>query len=181
MSFNSLVTSARNGDTHAEEQLFGHLSVRFRRLATRRVGDVDDAEEIVQEALAAIAKDYKEIEYKRSFGAWAHKVLENRILNYFSTKKRREKHFERNVTVKNSTLSTQAPAYYALIEKLLDCLRKIGKANIRYARILNLHHQGYSTTEIAEKLHITADNFYMILSRSRSLLQYCLETGGIDR
>ena len=179
MDANDLYEKARNGDDAAENRLFEQLTVRFRYLATLKLGNEADAEEIAQEALMVISKEYKEITIEISFAAWAYKVLENRILNFLRSKTVRQCSFEEKKRIGDSLDGYHSTPAADLKRRLLDCLRKLGGSNPRYARILNLHYQGFTTNEICEKMEITSGNFYVILSRARSLLQECLDKGGI--
>ena len=177
MNTNDLYEKARNGDDAAENRLFEQLTVRFRYLATLKLGNEADAEEIAQEALMVISKEYKEITIEISFAAWAYKVLENRILNFLRSKTVRQCSFEEKKR-NGDSLNGHHPEPN-LKRRLLECLRQLSNSNSRYARILNLHYQGFTTNEICEKMEITSGNFYVILSRARSLLQECLDKGGI--
>jgi DNA-directed RNA polymerase specialized sigma24 family protein len=60
---------------------------------------------------------------------------------------------------------------------LLNCLKEVGKANRRYARILNLHQIGFNRKEICAKLGINLQQSYLVMSRARAMLRQCLETG----
>lgn len=177
MNINSLQILAHDGDKAATEKLFTILAVRFRLFAQRRIWDGSDAEEVVQDALMAILKKHKEIEFKTSFVAWAHRVLENEILRHYRRKGYREMRFGQTAgDVGNFPMWDPDPE---LKRKLLDCLKKIGSTNNRYARILNLHYQGYATEEVCEKLNLTPNHSYVLLSRARSMLEACLERGDV--
>jgi RNA polymerase sigma factor (sigma-70 family) len=146
----------------------------------QRIGEKQDAEEVVQNALLTIVQEYKGVEFKTSFAAWAYKVLDNRILAHYQASKRQAARSERlNETVDASELAGANPLP-ELRHRLLSCLNKIMRANRRYARILNLHYQGYTTGEICGKMELTPNNFYSVLSRARSQLGFCLDTGRID-
>jgi RNA polymerase sigma-70 factor (ECF subfamily) len=180
LDINYLFKGARKGDSKAEEALFELLTARFRHFVAQRIWNQHDAEEVVQEALMTISKEYRNIEFECSFAAWVYKVLDNRILHYIELKKRRIGSMGRIVEdKKNPTVGSLTPDP-ELKRRLLVCLQKIATANIRYARILNFHYQGYGTDEICGKIDITKANFYSILSRARSLLEFCLDTGRIN-
>ncbi len=179
VNINSLYKDFLSGKKEAESRLFKYLYVRFRLFATQRIWNEQDAEEIVQDTLMTIFNKCQKMEFESSFASWANNILEFKISNYLRTKTRRQKKKEDIISEKANqwlTSSTPEPDFKL---KLLACLREIAKANIRYARILNLCYQGYKANEISEKLKITTKNFYMILSRSRSLMELCLETGRI--
>lgn len=177
MDLNNLQAKVCEGDKSAEEQLFFHLTVSFRRFARRRIWTEEDAEEIVQDALTKIAMKYKDIEFTESFTAWAYFILKCGIIDHLRSKQRRE---DRDARMKQmgrwQASSNPNPTFET---RLLDCLKKVSRANIRYARMLNLHYQGYTTGEICEKVKITSNNFYVTLSRARAIMVECLGTKGI--
>jgi len=113
-----------------------------------------------------------------SFAAWAHGVLNRKFLDYVKTKQHRAAH---RAEISNpGHWHGQAPPDPTLKSRLLDCLRKVSRVHRQHARVLNLHHQGYSTSEICERLNVKTGNFYVMLSRARILMAHCLETGGVD-
>jgi RNA polymerase sigma-70 factor (ECF subfamily) len=175
MEINSLQNLARDGDQDAERRLFEILSARFRLFAERKVGSRQDAEEIVQDAILVVLKKYRQVEIESSFTAWSHKVLEYEILRYHKKRGTRDRKFgEFLAGVGNVTTSSSDPT---LKRRLLACLKEIGKRSLNYARLLNLHYQGYTTDEVCERLNLTRNHSYVVLSRARSLLVACLERG----
>jgi RNA polymerase sigma factor (sigma-70 family) len=174
---NILYRQAAAGDSIATEQMFRFLGVSFRMFVRHRVMNCQDREEIVQDALATIAEKYCTVEIESSFAGWAHKVLNNKILDYYKSKKIR--------AARTTPLEAAEPESIAVTNdprlktRLLDCLRRIHGANSLHARSLNLHYQGYSTEEICAKLGIASGNFYAMLSRARAMLRICLERGDI--
>jgi RNA polymerase sigma factor (sigma-70 family) len=177
LDINTLHSKAHGGDRDAEDELFQSLTARFRLFAKREIWDEADSEDIVQSALVTIIEKYRGIEFEISFSAWAHRVLENKILSYYKKKGRKESVLiEGNDIERFSDSQNPDPEFEARLE---DCLRKVSFANKRHARILILSYQGYTTREICSKLGITESNFYSLLSRSRSMLKFCLDTGDI--
>ena len=180
VNINRLYETARSGDKSAEDRLFAYLSARFGVFARLRITNRQEAEDIVQETLATIAAEYREMTFTASFSAWAYKVLNNRLLAYLQTKKRRGDRLEPDpygTLVADSAADNPDPE---LKRRLLDCLRKLLGVNPRYARALSQHYQGYSTEEICDRIGIKANTFYSLLSRARSMLDGCLEKGEIS-
>lgn len=177
MDLESLYISARKGNSGAEKQLFEALLVRFRLIAHHRIRNDDTADEAVQEALAVVAREYRDTAIHTSFAAWACKVLDNRILASL-----RAAQVERKRAVAD-------PAGYPVVadgdispavkRRLMNCLEKVGRMNRRYSRILNLRHQGYGTEEICRRLGISAGNCYVLLARARKMLEACLKKGSV--
>ena len=176
MSINTLYNEACRGEQGAEQRLFQGLTVRFRLFVYQRVWNEDDAQEIVQEALATVAQEYRKTEFQISFSAWAYKVLQNKISNYV-----RKKSFRDTVVQPVPGSEDDYAAWNpdpSLERKLLDCLREMSRANARYARILNFRYQGYDVEDICERLRMKPNNFYVVLLRARAVLKQCLEKGG---
>lgn len=178
MSINTLYNRVRDGEPGAEDRLFERLTDSFRLFVRQRVWSDEDVEDIVQESLIAIAGKYRGIEFETSFAAWAYKVLENKTLDYYRKKQCRESKFAQIASDESSVAEKPNPG---LRRKLLDCLRKINGANGRYARILNLQYQGYSTDEVCERMDLTRNSLYILLSRARSMLKLCLQKGDIEK
>ncbi len=177
MDINELYEMARTGDRAAEEKLFHTLSVRFRALTVQKIREKDDCDDIVQNAVLAISEEYKSIEIRTSFSAWAYKVLQNRILKHFNIGQRKTLN-EKNLARYFETPSDFEPDP-TLESRLVDCLQKMSRVDTRYARVLNLFYQGYSTEDVCRKLDISANYSYVILSRARSMLKLCLEVGEV--
>lgn len=175
MNFNELHIQAKSGDKNVERRLFLLLDERFRVFANHRVWNKEDAEEVVQDSLAIVAREYCDVEIQTSFQAWAYKVLDNRILAYIKKRRSGAQFAERLTDQANAETND-----LDLKRRLQDCLKKIVKTNRRYGRILNLGYQGYNMTEICDRLGTSMNNSYVVLSRARSLLELCLRTGRIE-
>ncbi len=178
MEINALYEKAIQGGRADEDELFRVLSVRFRIIACHRIRNSEDAQDVVQESLAVICREFRNTVFHSSFAAWAYEVLRHRILSYFE---KRDAGSKKSVPLDEAVLNSEATVTedgFELRPSLIDCLRQIAGHNIRYARILNLHHQGYETDEICRKLEITSGNFYLILFRARILLDNCLKEKG---
>ena len=90
LDVNKLYTAAISGTKREEDHLFTKLSEIFMLFVRQRVWNAQDCLEIVQDALAAVAQKYRAIEIDISFSAWAYKILENKLMNYYRAKKVRE-------------------------------------------------------------------------------------------
>lgn len=132
---------------------------------------------MVQDALAAISREFAELRVESSFAAWAYKVLDNRILASIKGKRSYYSRMKDSADETDHIGATRTDP--ELMIKLEDCLRKVVRANQKYARILNLSYQGYSIDEICGRLNINRNHAYVLLSRARSMLALCLEKGEI--
>ena len=172
MDIDEAYRQARNGDKAALEQLCAQLLVSFRVIVQQRVWDKADGEDIVQKALVTVLDKYKTTEIETVFAGWAHKILLNKILDYVKLKQLRGHKMKEYVRQRESTVvPAPNPALKARIKR---CFTRINRSHKQHARILNLRFQGYSTEEICRTLMITRNNFYVGLSRARTMLEKCL-------
>jgi RNA polymerase sigma-70 factor (ECF subfamily) len=175
MTINELYNQALTGDKSAETELFKKLTDRFWVFSHRKVWNKEEAEEIVQNALATVVSEFRQVEITTSFSAWTHKVIENRFLAYIQKKRRQE---GRNISLEDTgALTDNWTPDPTLKMRLLNCFKQVGQASRRYARILNLHHLGFKRPEVCEKLGLTVTQSYVIMSRARAMLKECLEKG----
>ncbi len=173
MNINACFSDARAGVEGAKEQLFQSLSERFCFVAHQRLGNECDAQDLAQNALLAVSAHYESLEVTSSFAAWAFKVLDNEILGYYRKKGRQEsgqKEFVQTEAARNPHNPNPL-----LRTRLLDCFRRVIRASQRYARVLNLHYQGFSTEDICVRLELSENASYVLLFRARALLQDCLD------
>jgi RNA polymerase sigma factor (sigma-70 family) len=172
MSIEALYREAKE-NRRAEEQLFLQLSARFHLFARRKIRNRQDCDEVVQDALTAIIDSYRSIDFTVSFGAWAHRILENKIVDYFRSAELRKARFT-DAPVRESAADAGTDS---LKHQLRDCLRKVNTASSRHARLLVLKYQGYTFDEICSRMKLTRSNAYSMLSRARAMLEDCLRKG----
>ncbi len=78
VELNSLVECAKTGDCHAFSQLYSQYATDMYRLAVYMMGNKDDAEDAVQEALLSAWKSIHNLKEDASFKIWLFKILSNR-------------------------------------------------------------------------------------------------------
>ena len=176
---NQLLERARLGDREAEQELFLTLRARFMLIAKRRVRENEEAEDVVQQACVTVFEKYKTEDFKAGFEPWIYTVLRMKIGNYLQLKSTRQKRF-RPDSIDRPPSEAVTPVPKREIEMtLVDCLNKILAARPNYARVLSLTYQGYKADEICALMTVTRSNLYSLLSRSRTLLGHCMETGKV--
>jgi len=179
IDLNTLYSRYIRGEKNLKAALFEALDARFRLFVRRRVGNTEDGNEMIQNALLTISTELDKTEIRVSFAAWAYKILDFRIKAYIKDRTRSQK---RSVSIDDADLAEFLPSKNIdpiFKRGLLLCLGKIRQANSRYARVLNYKNQGYTSTEICDRLGLTHTNLYSILSRARSMLLQCLKNGDL--
>ena len=174
MDINKLYKQACNNDSNAENQLFQILGESFGLFIQKRVWNKQDSEGIVQEAMLVIAQKYKTAEIKSDFVAWAYTILKYKLLDYIKRRGLRINTFKPAIPDMPRDLSYHPDPAFKL--RLLGCLKKICRKNIRFARILNLNYQGFSIEDICARMNLTKSAFYVLLSRARNMMKTCINS-----
>jgi RNA polymerase sigma-70 factor, ECF subfamily len=84
-----LVTAARAGDRTALDALLRHHYDRLWRVCRRVVGDDQDAQDALQNALVAIARGIRNFDGRSSFGTWSYRIATNASLDELRRRARR--------------------------------------------------------------------------------------------
>jgi RNA polymerase sigma factor (sigma-70 family) len=175
MELDDLYRKAYQGDNAAEEQLFELLTVMFRMFIRRRGVGHEDLEDIVQGALAKVASSYRTDMMKTNFAAWAQTVVKSQFIDFCRSETSRRRKLDELAFQKDSL--TDPINDPTLITRLKECLRKLHAENPLHARIVNLHHLGYTTDEVCRQLSITPNHRRVMLFRARAMLRVCLKEG----
>jgi RNA polymerase sigma factor (sigma-70 family) len=168
---NQIYEKAKNGDRSAEQALFSELFVRFRHFAARKVGE-ENVEEVVQRACVTVLEKYKTETFTVGFSAWAYGVLKMTIRRFYQNESRRQ---DKEMQLPDDYKLPSGDVPHPMLQQyLLECIKWLAKSFQKYARILNLRYQGYSTSEICSKLGLNQDQYYVYVGRGRSKLRDCL-------
>lgn len=179
MDLNTLYRKACADDPAAERELFQYLIARFQLFARQRIRRKEDQEEVVQSALTAIWERFRVVEFETGFAAWAQKIFEHKVIDYYRSESFRQRKF---TDLPDGDRSVGMSSPDPILKKaLIDCLKKVNAANRRHGRILVLRYQGYAFDEICARLNLKANNAYSVLSRARTMLERCLKTGDIKK
>ncbi len=175
-----LLQRARDGDKAAEKEIFEYLHVRFSIFATHKIRDKVAAEDVVQDSCMIVLEKYKTETFTVGFDEWAWGVLQVNIKSYFRRTSVENKRIASEQSVKNLQNLRAGDVDPDLEASILKCLEKITIENSRYAKILGLICQGYSTSDICQIMSITISNCHVLLHRGRTMLRKCLSRGGYD-
>jgi RNA polymerase sigma-70 factor (ECF subfamily) len=79
--FGALVAAAQNGKREAVERLLAAARPKLMALAMRVLGDADDAEDAVQEAMVKVWRNLGRFEGRAQFTTWLHRIAINAALD----------------------------------------------------------------------------------------------------
>jgi RNA polymerase sigma factor (sigma-70 family) len=173
-----LLALARQGDKKAEEALFDFLLVRFTLIAKRRLGE-EEARDAAQDACLTVLQKYRTEAPAEKFEAWAYGVLRRKIGNQYQKQDVRGKIMGDVARIEETAQDAEGATAALIRRRLLGCLRLLVRDFPRYARVLTLVYQGFTTAEISRRLRVKPGHVYVLLNRGREMLGACIDKGGV--
>jgi RNA polymerase sigma-70 factor (ECF subfamily) len=163
-----LAATWHKGDRLAYAGLVKVYSRRVFAICLGMLGNVDDAEDVAQQALLKGFTDIEQLRDSEQFGAWIGRIARNLCIDLLRRRKR-----ERNALARQTEAGENNSGAYP---ELQDALARLPR---RYRLALMLYYfDGRSTENIAETLQISRAAVYARMSRARKRLRKLLETEG---
>lgn len=156
----SLVVRCRNGDMLAAKQLYEQYSKAMYNICLRMMNDVEDAEDMLQEAFYMVFKNLESYRGESTIGAWIKSIVVHKCINQLKKKKPVLLTVE-NVEYAEEEMVDEQTFQYT-VENIKQAINHLPDG---YRIVLNLFlFENYSHKEIAKKLGIsesTAKTQYM--------------------
>jgi RNA polymerase sigma-70 factor (ECF subfamily) len=160
---------ARSSDQHELDRLVTEHLPRALRFATRLTGDVDAAEELVQEALVRVARSWKTFRHEARFQTWLFRI----VINVFRSRAAAAER-SRGLPLVDEVIDKHAgdPAIGAQEKELADLIAAcVSALPTRQREVMILvSFEGLSVAETASVLEITEANVHATLAVARSRL-----------
>jgi len=140
------------------------------RLATRLTGDVDRAEDVVQEALTRVFASWKSFRGDSQFRTWLFRI----VINVFRDQLKKQSRETRLPT--DASDCRRSPVEETIAHELsAQIVRAVASLPLRQREVVVLSAlEGFSTRQIAETLSISEANVYANLHAGRRRLQRLL-------
>jgi len=172
-----LIKSCRDGNQHAQLEVYNRYYKAMYNTALRIVKDRYEAEDIMQDSFLLAFTKLDSLQDDKTFGAWLKRiVVNNSIYSYKKKTKYQEVSFE-NVAHKlerESDDTNSTDAYAAL--KAKEVLKIMNGLKDNYRIALNLYLiEGYDHEEISEILNISYANCRTTISRAKNKLKQELQ------
>ena len=178
MNEKELIKGCKRAETLAMKTLYESYYSLMLGICIRYVGNVFDAEDLVQEGFVKIFKDIGSFSGRGSFEGWLKRVMINNVLMYLR-KSKREFSFENidEIAVNEPTpvddeeLSAEQQITGADFtkEELIEIINSLPKG---YQEIVNLYIiDGFKHREIAKLLNISQGTSKSQLFRARKMIK----------
>jgi len=160
---------ARSSDQHELDRLVTEHLPPALRFATRLTGDVDVAEEILQEALVRVARSWKTFRREAQFQTWLFRIVINVFRSRLAAAKRQPLLLSNEVV----DAHTADPAIGAQDSELAELIAaRVSALPARQREVMILiSFEGLSVKETASLLDITEANVHATLGVARARLK----------
>ena len=176
----TLIARSKQGDRDAFNQLVTRYSTQVYNFACRMTNNVEDANDIYQEAFIHAFRGIKSFRSDSAFSTWLYRIVRNVFLD--EQKRRRSRPYislEESIETDDGSIvrdvEDDAPLpedVVQLNERRRAVQRAIGQLPVRQREILYLYDlQGHSYEEIAAILSINVGTVKSRLNRARKSLR----------
>ncbi len=171
VSETDLIQGCINGNRQMQELLYQKYSSKMYGVCLRYSGNVEDANDLLQEGFIKIFKNLIKFRREGSFEGWIRRIFVNTSIEHF-----RKKIKLYNVTeVQENTIEDyDLNILDTLAEK--DVISLVNELSPGYKTVFNMHViEGYSHKEIADILGINEGTSKSQLARAKGVLKKSLE------
>ena len=172
-----LVKLSAVGDSKAQYQLYKLYAKAMLNVSYRMMRNVEDAEDMLQEAFIEAFKKLKYFRFEATFGSWLKKIVINRCMNELRRRKANLQFFE------DMQLFEQRSEEEMLLPELSVEKVKLAMENLPYGSrmIFSLYVlEGYDHQEIADILRISVSTSKTQYMRARQHVKQILMQKGYE-
>ena len=155
------------GDRRMQEELYRRFSPRMYGVCMRYAGNVEEAEDILQEGFIKVFKKLGSFRSEGSFEGWVRRIFVNTAIEHF-----RRKTYQQSITEQHE--NTIEGKSLSVLDNLgeKDILKLVQDLSPGYRTVFNLYVvEGYTHKEIGDMLGISEGTSKSQLSRAKVLLQ----------
>lgn len=172
-----LVHAARSGDQGAYEQLHRLHVGRVYALCLRLTADVDQAEQLVQDAFVQAWRKLPGFRGDSAFGTWMHRLTVNVVMDWRRATARRGRHETTLDPLEQMDMAaSRQPSPPPQVGERLDLERAIALLPDGARTVFVLHEvEGFRVREVADLLNVAEGTVKAQLFRARRLLREALQ------
>ena len=169
VSDETLATRAQSGNQAAWTELDRRWRSKMMGLATRNIGAMDEAQDIVQQAFFAAYKSLHRFRQEARFGSWLHKITLNKCLDWRRSQKRtREIGLGTHLLTDSATAIGDSGTECELRDAIRKATASLSACERRTVELALLW--GYTRRQIAERLGWPIGTVSTRLARARKRL-----------
>ena len=160
-----IVNRSIKGDQLAFKQIYDQFAPQMMGVCMRYTSNREDAQEVLSEGFVRVYEYLHTLKNADTLPAWIYNIMVNTALNFL---RKHSVRMERIDDINEGLMPSIDYDQYD-VEYLLKAIQSLPD---RYRIIFNLHEvEGYSFTEISERLKLTESNVRTLLCRARKLIK----------
>ncbi|MBN4069393.1 MAG: RNA polymerase subunit sigma-24 [Alkaliphilus sp.] len=179
----SLIRESKNGNSSSFEELVSPHYKKAFNTAYRILGNLEDANDVAQDAIIKVFKSIGSFKENSSFSTWVYKIVVNTCIDFKRKNNKQEViYLDKQIGEKNGGLVLEIPDKAGTPESLFEenevkhiIHDAINELNFEQRKIIVLRDvKGFSYKEIAEILDCSEGTVKSRISRSRNNLRKVL-------
>ena len=167
ISESDIINGCRSGDRKMQELLYSRFSGKMFAVCLRYSGNMDDAQDVLQEGFIKIYTNLDKYRGDGSFEGWIRRIFVNTSIEHYRKKSVLQKSIDpAEVIVEDKD--------WNILDDLAerDIIKLIQQLSPGYKLVFNMHViEGYSHKEIAEQLGINEGTSKSQLARAKMVLK----------
>ncbi|MEP6949062.1 MAG: RNA polymerase sigma factor [Ginsengibacter sp.] len=170
LSESDLIQGCISGNRQMQEILYRQFSPKMYGVCLRYSGNVEDANDLLQEGFIKIFKNLVRFRGDGSFEGWMRRIFVNTSIEHF---RKKVKLYNVSEVQENTIEDVELNVLDSMAEK--DIILLVNELAPGYKAVFNMHViEGYSHKEIAEILGITEGTSKSQLARAKGVLKKSL-------
>ncbi len=171
LSETDLIKGCIDGNRQMQELLYKKFSPKMYGVCLRYSGNVDDANDLLQEGFIKVFKNLQKFRGEGSFEGWIRRIFVNTSIEHF---RKKVKLYNVSEIQENTIEDINLNILDTLAEK--DLIAIVNELSPGYKTVFNMHViEGYSHKEIADMLGITEGTSKSQLARAKGVLKKSIE------
>lgn len=162
-----ILEGCRKNDRRSQELLYRHFARKMYAICLGYAGERPLAQDILQESFIKVFRNIGFYKNDGSLEGWIRKIVTNTAIDHIRKRKRAKDYIDAEMIDKELHINNQALAMIGFTE----VMEQVGRLPEGARLIFNLHAlDGYTHSEIAQKLEITEGTSKSQFNRARRLL-----------
>jgi RNA polymerase sigma-70 factor (ECF subfamily) len=170
-SESDLIKGCIDGDRQMQQHLYNRFASKMYGVCLRYAGNVEDANDILQEGFIKVFKNLGKFRSEGSFEGWVRRIFINSAIEQY---RKKVKLYNVSEVYENTVEDKSLNALDILATK--DVMSIVNELSPGYKAVFNLHVvEGYSHNEIAQMLGINEGTSKSQLARAKGVLKKIIE------
>jgi RNA polymerase sigma-70 factor (ECF subfamily) len=162
-----IIIGCQQHNSRSQKELFDLLGNKMYGICLRYAGNVNDANDILQDGFLKVFEKIHQFKFQGSFEGWVRRIFVNTALERYRGQ-------YKVINIQDAWREQADSGFEDIVSSITveELVSLVQDLSPKYRAVFNLYAiEGYSHKEIAEKLDISEGTSKSNLSRARTILQ----------